>query len=198
MTIDVQEKVADQVRLNRVRKGDEEAFEKFFKAYNAYLTNFAWQFLGSRAIAEELVQDLFADIWENRETWPCVGELRPYLYRIIKEKCLNCLKRQKIRNKYDGQWMEQWGSASNAFDEHERDQEARMVSRIVFNAVENLPYRSKITYKLNKYDGLTYPEIAVVMNLPLKTVESRMARALKLLRQRLAYLGPFIIAVVFV
>ncbi|MEX2404727.1 MAG: RNA polymerase sigma-70 factor [Balneolales bacterium] len=181
----------DQVRLDLIRKGDEQAFEKLFKQYYFPLTRFAWRFIESKAIAEELVQDLFTEIWENRETWDFTGELRPYLYRKIKHKCLNHFKHQKVKHKYDGQWMEQWETSFINFEDQERDQQLKLLREAINSAVDDLPSKSKMTYKLHRHDGLTYPEIAEVLNISIKTVESHMTSAMKQLRERHAHLMPF-------
>ncbi|MEX1120496.1 MAG: sigma factor, partial [Balneolales bacterium] len=67
--INEKQKKIEQDWLELIRKGDERAFERLFKQYYFPLTRFAWRLIDSKAIAEELVQDLFADIWEERETW---------------------------------------------------------------------------------------------------------------------------------
>lgn len=196
MQIDSSDIEIEKKWLELIRKGDESAFEKLFKEYYLALTQFAWNFTGSKAIAEELVQDLFADIWEKRETWKCFGDLRPYLFRVIKEKCLDHLKHQKVKHKYDGQWMEQWVNSSVEFEVLENDEQLELIRKAIQKAVEELPLRGKMIYKLHKYNGLTYPDIADVMNITIKTVESQMSRVLKMLRENLAYLIPFLFLVV--
>ncbi|MEX0778798.1 MAG: RNA polymerase sigma-70 factor [Balneolales bacterium] len=194
--INEKQKKIEQDWLELIRKGDERAFERLFKQYYFPLTRFAWRLIDSKAIAEELVQDLFADIWEERETWSYAGELRLYLYRKVKQKCLNHFKHQKVRHKYDSQWMEQWETSFINFEEQENEQQVKLLNEAINNAVEDLPPRSKMTFKLHKHDGLTYPEIAEVMDISLKTVESQMTRAMKILRDQLAYLMPFLLIAV--
>jgi len=172
--------------LDSIREGDDQAFEKLFHKYYLPLTRFAWGYTKSKAIAEELVQDLFLEIWEKRKTWTPFGELRPCLYRIVKEKCLNHLKHSKVKQKYDKKWVEEWTNSVHLPDDPDRDDDINRIITLLNQAVELLPERSKMIYKLHKTDGLTYSEIAQVMEISQKTVESQMSRALRTLREKLA------------
>lgn len=179
----------DQFWLENVRKGEERAFEILFKKYYFQLTRFAWRYVDSKAIAEELVQDLLATLWENREEWDMKNErtVRAYLYKSVKNLSLNYIKKKKIRDKYDSEWMEKKENPDFQFKETHREAQIR---EAISRAVEELPSRSKMTYKLHRYDGLTYEEIGEVMDVSVKTVESQMSRTLKILRERLSYLLP--------
>ncbi len=86
--------------------------------------------------------------------------------------------------------MEQKENPQIEFRDEYREQQIR---EAIAKAIEELPERSKMTYKLHRYDGLTYPEIADVMGVSVKTVESQMTRTLKMLRERLAWLLPFLV-----
>lgn len=171
--------------LSLIREGDDQAFEKLFHEYYQSLTRFAWRYVESKAIAEELVQDLFLEIWEKRKTWEPFGKLRPCLYRIIKQKCLNHLKHSKIKRTYDKIWMDDWTTTTFWPEDADKDEEIKRIITSLNQAVELLPHRSKMIYKLHKTDGLTYSEIAEVMEISQKTVESQMSRALKILREKI-------------
>jgi len=182
----------DQFWLEDVRKGDERAFEILFKKYYLQLTRFAWRHVNSQAIAEELVQDLLATLWENRGEWDMKNEktIRSYLYKSVKNMSLNYIKHQKIKDKFDSEWVED--KEKSKFDSRDTHREEE-IREAIFRAVEELPSRSKMTYKLHRYDGLTYDEIAEVMDVSVKTVESQMSRALQMLRERLSYLLPILL-----
>lgn len=184
--------------LALIREGDDRAFEKLFHEYYKPLTRFAWRYTESKAISEELVQDLFLEIWEKRETWTPFGKLRPCLYRIIKEKCLNHLKHVKIKRTYDKIWVENWTATTYSPEDSDNEEEIRKIITSLNEAVEQLPQRSKMIYKLHKTDGLTYAEIAEVMEISQKTVESQMSRALRILREKLVNIALLIAATLFI
>ena len=179
----------DWLWVENIRKGDDKCFELLFKKYYFPLTRFAWRYVGSKAIAEELTQDLFAILWESRSKWEVPGSVRSYLYKSVKNLSLNHLKHQSVKDRFDSEWMGQYENPEIEFRDEARKEQIRTA---IAKAVEELPPRSKMAYKLHRFDGLTYEEIAEVMDISVKTVESQMTRALKTLRERLAWLLLFL------
>lgn len=173
--------------IDDIRDGDHQAFEKLFKQYYSPLTRFAWRYVNSKAIAEEIVQEVFADLWDNRTDWSIELSLRSYLYKTVKNRCLNYLEHQKVEEKYDSKWMDRKDNPTIDFEDELREEQ---VKEAIKEAIEALPERGKMTYKLHRYDGLTYQEIAEVMGVSPKTVESQMTRSLKTLREQLSFLLP--------
>lgn len=186
------EDIDDLFLVKGIRAGDDSCFEVLFKKYYLPLTRFAWRYVHSKAIAEELVQELFTIMWEKRKDWDFVGSIRSYLYKSVRNLSLNHLKHQDIKKRYDQQWQDQKGPSEIKFRDEVRE---RQIRNAIITAVEELPRRSKMTYKLHRYDGLTYEEIADVMDVSIKTVESQMTRTLKILREKLSYLLPFLLVV---
>ncbi len=174
----------------KIQKGDEQAFECLFKEHYYHLSRFAWRYVKSKAIAEELVQEVFANIWENRRSWSPSGPIRGYLYQAVKHRALDHLKHEEVRQEYDPKWMKNKENPTIDFEDSRRKQQLKQA---INKEIEALPSRSKMTYKLHRYDGLTYREIAEVMDVSVKTVESQMTRTLKRLRKRLSYLLPFLL-----
>lgn len=180
--------------MEDIQAGDHCAFEKLFRRYYLLLTRFAWRYVNSKAVAEELVQEIFSELWEDRKELDITESVKAYLYKAVKHRSLNYLKHQKVKLKYDARWMEdKERTATVNFKDREHLEQIRTAIK---KAVEELPSRSKMTYKLHRHDGLTYKEIAEVMDVSVKTVESQMTRTLKILRERLAHLLPFILIVV--
>ena len=173
--------------LESIRKGDELAFECLFKQNYERLTRFASSYTSSKAIAEEIVQDVYAEIWEKRENLNVSVSLRAYLYMKIKNRCLNHLKHQRVKETYDPQWVEHIMVTTQP-DEQLAVNKLKIA---IQKAVEQLPPKSKATFKLHRFDGLTYNEIAEVMDVSQKTVESQMTRTLKMLRKHLSHLLSF-------
>ena len=185
---------SDEIKwVKNIQKGDHASFKELFQEYYFLLTRFAWRYVKSKAVAEELVQDVFADIWEERESWEIEGSLRAYLYKVVKNNCLDYLKHQKIEKKYDSRWMDQKKNTTIEFQDELRERE---VKNAIEQAIEALPPRAQMTYKLHRFDGLTYEEIGEVMNISVKTVESQMTRTLKKLREHLSHLLPTMMSVI--
>jgi RNA polymerase sigma-70 factor, ECF subfamily len=169
--------VGDEALLAQVRVGDHAAFEQLFRRYAEPLYDCAYGYVGSRDVAQEIVQQLFVTLWERRRVWQVSGTVATYLYRAVRNGSLNALRdnRRRLRlgdRPYDGPGVEQ---------AIEADDLARVIARIV----SRLPERCREVFRLNRYHHLTYAEVAQVLNLSVKTVELHMARALRELRARI-------------
>jgi RNA polymerase sigma-70 factor (family 1) len=181
--------------IRHIENEDASGFEELLKKYYLQLTRFSWRYVKSKAVAEGIVQDFFADIWENGEEMNIQGTIKTYFYRAVRNKSLNHIKHQEVKDKYDPLWMEQKESPKLEFRDEKREQQ---IKQAIEEAIESLPERGKMVYKLHRFDGLTYEEIAEVMDISVKTVESQMSRSLKMLREKLAYLLPFIITTLMI
>jgi RNA polymerase sigma-70 factor (ECF subfamily) len=146
----------DEALLEQIRASDVAAFEQLFRRYAEPLYDCAYGYVGSRDVAQEVVQQLFVTLWERRRVWQVSGTVVTYLYRAVRNGSLNALREGRRRVPLI-----------------DRAHEAR------------LPERCREVFRLNRYHHLTYAEVAQVLNLSVKTVELHMARALRELRSRL-------------
>lgn len=176
----------------QIRQGNDDCFELLFKHYYQRLTRFAWRYVRSTAIAEELVQDLFAQLWVERRSLEITGTVQSYLYAAVRNRCLNLIKHEKIKEKYNRLWVsETMDSVSPPEDSGGLGQEQKREREIlneIRKVVEDLPRKQRMTYLLSRQDGLTYQEIAHLNGVSVKAVEKRMAKALETLRSRLSHL----------
>src|SRR5690625_705569 len=86
--------------VEAIRRGDENAFKKLFLTYYDLLCNFSWRFTRSKAVSEDLVQDVFADVWNIRESLDPQKTISVYLYQAVKNKSINNLTHQKWLKKH--------------------------------------------------------------------------------------------------
>lgn len=174
---------AIELWVEKIREGDRNAFEKLFLKFYGPLCKFAWRFVRSSDISEELVQDVFLHIWESREVLDRNKNIKSYLYQVVRNKSLNHLKHQDIAEEYNRKI--EWLNSTPITQIHNFDEESEFI-RAAKRAIEDLPEGIRHIYKLSRKDGLTYREISEVLDIPLKTVESQMSKALGTLRQRLS------------
>lgn len=167
----------------KIREGDKSAFEKLFLKFYVPLCKFAWRFVRSTHIAEELVQDTFLEAWEANESLDPDKNIRAYLYKNVRNKALNYVKHEHIANEHNQDI--DWLNVAPITQLHNFSEGSGFV-QAAKKAIENLPEGARHIYKLSRKDGLTYQEIAEVLDISLKTVESQMSRALKLLRRDLS------------
>ncbi|HZS61609.1 MAG TPA: RNA polymerase sigma-70 factor [Gemmatimonadaceae bacterium] len=169
--------VGDEELLARVRAGDNRAFEQLFRRYAEPLYDCAYGYVGSRDVAQDVVQQLFVTLWERRRIWQVSGTVATYLYRAVRNGSLNALRSNRRRLAF--------GERISDVPGIEQELEAADLARAVARIVARLPERCREVFRLNRYHHLTYAEVAEVLNLSVKTVENHMARSLRELRSRL-------------
>lgn len=168
---------------------DEAWFERLFRTEYEGLCFFAMRYVDHRHLAEEIVQESFLKLW-SRRTEPAAGAIRSYLYRSVRNACFDHLKGQRVRRRV---------SSVPDLDDTAGTDSPEMIYRQVeideamADAVEQLPERRREIFTLSRRDGLTYAEIADVLSISVKTVETQMGRSLRFLRERLRYLLAIIL-----
>jgi RNA polymerase sigma-70 factor (ECF subfamily) len=90
--------LAEQLHFETLKAGDITAFEMLFRTYYQPLCNYAYSFVQDRDEAEEIVQSTFLSVWEKRETLEIRTAVKPYLYAMVRNACLNVIKHAKVKN----------------------------------------------------------------------------------------------------
>ncbi len=174
------------VEFSAIAAGDREAFESLFRLHYKALCAFAMGYVKDADRAEDLVQDLFFRLWLDREKVQVTTSVKAYLYAAVRNRCLNAVKsgaRLVVLNEEHEEHDEQ---PLRTEDEH-----AQRIARVQA-AIEGLPEERKKVFKLSRYEGLKYHEIAARLGISVKTVENQMGSALKYLRHELADLVPLL------
>ncbi|MBW7932555.1 MAG: RNA polymerase sigma-70 factor [Gemmatimonadaceae bacterium] len=171
----------DRELLRRLRLGDEAAFDVLFRQHYAALVGFAESLVGSRAVAEDLVQDVLLEVWRRRETLHIDVTWRSYLFRATRNRALNEHRHARVARRVEplvrGPEFEEASSPAEI--------EARELDVAFRRALAALPAPVLEVFELSRRDGLKYGEIASALGISVKTVEARMGRALKELREQL-------------
>jgi RNA polymerase sigma-70 factor, ECF subfamily len=178
---------SEQQLLERIKAGDESAFESLFRAHYSILCAFSRKFVANSDEAEEIVQDLFLTLWEKRMDFLPTLSLRSYLFASVRNSCLNHLKHLKVRDKHQSHSLAQ--PVEFAADPGEALQAAELQARIGL-AIETLPDRCGEIFKMSRFEGMKYQEIADQLQLSPRTVEVQIGKALKLLRAHLSEYFP--------
>lgn len=157
-------------------------FEATFRAHHADLCGYLYRFLGSAEAAEDVVQDLFVAMWSNLPAWQAREQsLRPALFVAARNRALDLLKSQRVRTQSSNRVRAAMEPAVRTTDELLLENE---LTARVQEAVESLPERCRLIFTLSREGGRTYAEIAELLGLSVKTVETQMRRALQVLRTR--------------
>jgi len=167
--------------VERIRGGDEAAFEALFRALAPGLTVMAGRYVRSRAVAEEIVQDLFFDVWSRRAELAVDGSITSYLFAAVRNRALNHLKRERR--------LVEWPPAERPDDpDATAPGESELLDALELqDAIAALPARCRLIFTLSRQHDLSYGEIAASLSLSVKTVETQMGRALRALRERLRH-----------
>lgn len=162
----------------RVAGEDEGAFTQLYLHFGKKLILFAVSLVRSREIAEELIEDVFVKLWANRHRIADIDNLTVYLYVAVKNKALNALS-QKAKELVTAPF----DYLDTRIDEFATDPYDLMITSEMLNrmqqAIEILPPRCKMIFKLIREDGLKYKEVAEILNISANTIDVQMAIAVK-------------------
>jgi RNA polymerase sigma-70 factor (ECF subfamily) len=176
--------------IARVRGGDEAAFESLYLAHHDELWRFAYTYVRSRDVAEELVQDVFLAIWGTRATWEVHTRVRAWMYGSLRHLALNHLRHERVvtrsnsAGRHAGSETEQLGSAQiyeATMGTPPMDQqlalEAKEIDDAVVHAIAELPERRRIAMTLRWKHDMSSLEIARVLGTTPEAVRTLLTRA---------------------
>ncbi len=157
-----------------------EEFEALFKTYYSELCRFALKYTKNVEDAEETVQDVFFHLWEKRKKINIIISVKSYLYIAVRNKCLQEINHLKIVRKYENTI----GSDPEIFKEDPSDEMIYSESIEIFNeALNSMPEKCRTIFKMSRFEGMKYLDIAAELSVSVKTVELYISKALKHFRQ---------------
>ncbi len=171
-----------KIPLQKIVKGDLNAFEKLFKNYYEDLCLFAYKYLKDLDLSEQIVQDVFYTFWKNRKTIAIHTSVKSYLYTATKNQCLKEIRSKK----YEEQYVSQEKSIPGQYVNTPVDElNAKELNNLIELTLKTLPEKTRQIFTMSRYQGLKYTEIAEKLSISIKTVEARMGKALKAFRKNL-------------
>jgi RNA polymerase sigma-70 factor (ECF subfamily) len=191
----------DQIELNdffflRFKQGDELAFEKIFNANYNRITGFCNQFVYDTDKAKSIAQEVFLNLWLNRQKVESINGIRAFLYTYAKSSCLNYIRHRKIVRKYEDSHLQEREDDLNreileSFDFNSL--EFTELESLIQKAINDLPEKCRQVFVMSRFEGKMNKEISEELNISIKAVEANMTRALKTLRADLAEYLPVIL-----
>lgn len=174
--------------------GVEARFDAVVRANYERLRDFVYRYVKSRTTAEDIVQELFAAIWQRADQFNYDDPL-PYLYQAARNRALSFLRNERVRERWHAAETARYASGEDvaAVQTAATDTDTVELRAAIAHAVDALPERTRLVFVMHRDQGLSYAEIARVLAISPKTVENQMGRALRMLRARLA---PYLPAVV--
>lgn len=182
MSLNKEDTVEEIRLLDLIRNGDPKAFEQLFKFYYSKLCSYLRTILKERDVIEEIVQELFVYIWENRKNFSTKGNLKSYLFKAVRNKAINHFKHSAVKQNSEEELKLIYFSQG---DNVEKQYDYKEINQFITISVSLLPEKCREIFTLIKFNGLTYKETAEILNLSVKTIETQMGRALKKLKESL-------------
>jgi len=169
-------------------------FKDIFQEYFEPLSHLSFHYLEDKDEAKEVVQNAFVKLWEIRKELNEDSNIRNFLFTLVKNNCLNYLKRKQILLKHHEKikWMElhyQYESLSRIGNDY---MEIKELKGKIDLAIKNLPEHCRIVFEMSRFEDFKNREIAEKLGVTLKTVEAHLTRALKILRNDLKDYLPII------
>jgi len=165
--------------LTGIESGNVKSFDLLFGIYYAQLCNYAVNLIQDQMTAEDIVQELFADMWVNRNRLSIHTSFSSYLFQSVHHACLDYLKHVKVKERFYSD------CGASPYPLNEDKLEFSELLKKMEETIEQLPDQCKFIFKLSRFDNLKYREIAQKLNISENTVDTQIRRALCKLRDSL-------------
>ena len=166
----------DEELTRAINSSDRAAFKQLCKRYYDPLYRFLWRKTRNHDSAQDLVQELFMNVWNRRARLDEKLSIKAYLYRAANNLAINHLRKKVLRQAH---FVDNLDHAPAGHSDEERE-----LQECLDEALQYLPEAQRTVFVLNRFEGLKYDEIAETLQISIKTVESRMSQALKHLRAK--------------
>jgi RNA polymerase sigma-70 factor (family 1) len=177
---------SDQELLDSVRNGEERAFAELFRRYWRSVHKMAHARVRSKAVTEEIVQDLFLSLWSKRSSLN-IKNLPSYFYTAVKHKTLNYIESRVVQQKY-------WDYYKRFVPQQECTTEENVemdeLMEVFERSMERLPEKSKLAFKMNRLEGRSIAEIAKFLSLSEKAIQYHITKSSQQLK---LFLKDFIV-----
>jgi RNA polymerase sigma-70 factor, ECF subfamily len=176
----------EQITLYSLKEGRVEAFNLCFDLYYKPLCSYANVIIKNPDTSEEIVQNIFMEIWMNREKLPTHSSFKAYILTAVRNDCLDYLKHKKNVQKYVDLQLNRKIEVDDDIFNQLIDKE---LQDHLNHAILKLPEACRKVFELSRFHYNSYKEIAEKLNISIKTVENQIGKALKIVRKEL---DPFL------
>ncbi|MDR1624697.1 MAG: RNA polymerase sigma-70 factor [Tannerellaceae bacterium] len=172
----------DNLMIDKLKSGDERAFEYIYNQYYGLLCRFAYQLLGDSSLVEEIVDDVIFHLWEYRAEIEITVSIRAYLLRAVRNRCLNKLNTQASADEInfsslsfpegvlEKMLMDDRHPLGNLLEQE--------LEKKLLDSIEKLPKECRAVFKKSRFEQKTYEEIASELKISLNTVKYHIKNAL--------------------
>jgi RNA polymerase sigma-70 factor (family 1) len=173
---------SDEELMQEIKADNMFAFDILYKKYSKRIYKFGYSILKSTEDSENLIQDIFLNLWENRQNMRQDSSIKSYLFTVTYNSAITVI-RKKVREGVFIDYLKSLQEINEAPVNVEI--EFKELTYKLDEIINGLPQRQKEVYLLHRDKGLKYSEIAERLNLSVNTIENHMSRALKTIREKL-------------
>jgi RNA polymerase sigma-70 factor (ECF subfamily) len=170
--------LSDKELTSAIKASDRQAFKFLYYRYHDALYRFLQRRVWSREVASDFVQEIFLRLWQKRDRLDSNRSLRAYLFQTANNLVIDYLRKQSVEKAHRNRQPETEPVVltGDEFELREKTQQA----------IRDLPEALRVVFTFSRFDGLKHREISDVLGISVRTVESRMSKALDILRKKLA------------
>jgi RNA polymerase sigma-70 factor (family 1) len=172
----------EKILLENIKNGDKASFSVIFTRYYKDLVTFSFGMVRNISTAEEIVQDVFIKLWENRASLIIDRSLKSYLLKSVQNHSLNWLQHLKVQSRFDDYTKDHQLLSSNETENYILHSE---LEQNLLQALNKIPVEFARAFRMNRFENLSYPEIAQKLGVSVRTIEVRISKALCFLRNEL-------------
>lgn len=165
---------------NRIAEGDESAFVELYNDFYESIYSFVLKYVASQALAQDLTQDVFLKVWEKKESFFGVQNLKSYVYKVARNHTLDFLKRASTSNEIFSEIRLHYKSAGKLVEDQFQEKE---YFDFLQKTLRNLPQRSQDIFRLCRTEKRSYQEAAGLLGISRDTVKHHMVRSMRMIRE---------------
>jgi RNA polymerase sigma-70 factor (ECF subfamily) len=173
----------DLAVLKKIREGDILQFESVFRLYYSPLCLYAAGITGRWDVSEEIVQDLFYVFWKERDKLQIFHSIRSYLYGSVRNRSLQYCEHREVVERHRAKVLAGNTDGNTEYPDPQNILESKELENVIERTLRKLPERRLRIFRMHRFEGKKYAEIASILSLSVKTVEAEMSRALQTLRK---------------
>lgn len=169
----------EETYIKALSKGDQKAFEALFLFYQPKLVNFLSGMIKDTELARDLAQNIFMDIWNNKEKTSEIKSFKAFIFKMGKNAICNYFDHLEVNQKFLTKQLSQ----PTCINQIEEEVYAHQLEQMVDTAVNKMPAQRKLVYTMSRVNGIPNDEIAKKLKIDKRTVENHLTSALSDIRK---------------
>ncbi|HKM94810.1 MAG TPA: RNA polymerase sigma-70 factor [Prolixibacteraceae bacterium] len=180
----------DQILIEGLKQGNRIIYDYLFHLYYSGLVVYVKSIIENSQAAEDIVQDFFISIWVNREKLSISKSIKSYFFTSVRNRSIDLIRQQKTKPEKTPIFPEELPDSDNSYNYLIESELRTMID----SAISKLPPVCRDIFVLNRFEGIKPSEIAVQKGISVRTVETHIGKALKIMKQELEKYMPLSVA----